>query len=169
VKTPGLRTSWTPQSNSTKTFAFFSEEPPLLSTSSFWVWVAPSTTLTLWSLLRNWVLILKEVRSMPQALYTLYFCPYQTCPFQYCYQLSSGAGFRPSLQPSWSPLIFPFLFAVEELIYGTRYQSGSFLAKPQSWGAAPRFVFFPPKFTSVCAGPPSPPPAPKTCKAPKTD
>ena len=39
--------------------------------------------------------------------------------------LSSGAGFRPSLQPSWSPLVFPFLFAVEEL-YGTRYQSGSF-------------------------------------------
>jgi hypothetical protein len=27
-------------------------------------------------------------------------CPYQTCPSQYCYQLSSGAGFRPSLQPS---------------------------------------------------------------------
>ena len=26
--------------------------------------------------------------------------PYQTCPFQYCCQLSSGAGFRPSLQPS---------------------------------------------------------------------
>ena len=42
----------------------------------------------------------------------------------------------------------------------------TFLAKPQSWGAAPRFVFFPPKFTSVCAGPPRPPPAPKTCKAP---
>ena len=34
---------------------------------------------------------------------------------------------------------------------------------PQSWGAAPRFVFFPPKFTSVCAGPPSQPPAPKKC------
>jgi hypothetical protein len=27
-------------------------------------------------------------------------CPYHTFPFQYCYQLSSGAGFRPSLQPS---------------------------------------------------------------------
>ena len=35
--------------------------------------------------------------------------------------LSSGAGFRSSLQPSWSP----FIFAVEEL-YGTRYQSDSF-------------------------------------------
>jgi hypothetical protein len=30
-----------------KTFATFSKEPPLLSTSSFWVWAAPSTTLTL--------------------------------------------------------------------------------------------------------------------------
>ena len=37
-----------------------------------------------------------------------------------------------------------------------------FLAKPRSWGAAPRFAGFPPKFTSVCAGPPSPPPASKT-------
>jgi len=51
--------------------------------------------------------------------------PYQTCPFQYCYQLSLGAGFRPSLQPSWSPLVFPILFAVEEL-YDTGHQSGSF-------------------------------------------
>ena len=46
------------------------------------------------------------------------------CPFQYCYLLSSGAGLRPSLQPSWSSLIFPFLFVVE-VLYGTRYQSGS--------------------------------------------
>ena len=45
------------QKNSTKTFATFSKEPPLLSTSSFWVWAAPSTytTLTLWSLSRNWL------------------------------------------------------------------------------------------------------------------
>ena len=41
-----------------------------------------------------------------------------------------------------------------------------FLAKPQSWGAAPRFVFFPPKFPPGHAGPPSAPPAPKTCKTP---
>ena len=46
-------------------------------------------------------------------------------PFRYCYQLSSGAGFKPSLQPFWSPLIFPFLLMVEEL-YSTRYLSGSF-------------------------------------------
>ena len=47
VRTPYLRTSWTPQRNSTKTIATFSKEPPLLSTSSFWVWAAPSTTHTL--------------------------------------------------------------------------------------------------------------------------
>jgi len=42
------------------------------------------------------------------------------------------------------------------------------LAKPQSWGAAPRFAGFPPKFTSECAGPPSTPPAPKICKVTQT-
>ena len=47
VRTPDLKTSWTPQRNSTKTFATFSKMPPLLSTSSFWVWAAPSTTHTL--------------------------------------------------------------------------------------------------------------------------
>jgi hypothetical protein len=46
-ETPDLRTSRTPQKNSTKISATFSMEPPLLSTSSFWVWVALSTTLTL--------------------------------------------------------------------------------------------------------------------------
>ena len=61
VRIPDLRTSWTPQRNSTKTSATFSKEPPLLSKSSFWVWAAPSTTLTLWSLSRNWFLILKEL------------------------------------------------------------------------------------------------------------
>ena len=43
-----------------------------------------------------------------------------------------------------------------------------FLAKPQSWGEAPRFAVFPPKFTPVCAGPPSAPPAPETCTVTQT-
>jgi hypothetical protein len=30
-------------------------------------------------------------------------CPYQTCPFQHYYQLSSGEGFRSSLQPFRTP------------------------------------------------------------------
>jgi len=47
--------------------ATFSKEPLLIFTSSFWVWVAPSTTLTLWSPPRNWVLIFKEVRSLPPS------------------------------------------------------------------------------------------------------
>jgi len=38
--------------------------------------------------------------------------------------LSSGDGFRSSLQPSWSP--WSFLFPLVEGFYGTRYQSGSF-------------------------------------------
>ena len=59
-------------------------------------------------------------------------------------------------------------------LFGTEYlrnepprsTQGLFLAKPQSWGAAPRFAVFPAKFTPGCAGPPSTPPAPETCKAP---
>jgi len=48
VRTPDLRTSCSPQRNSKKTSSVtFSKEPPLLSTSSFWVWMAPSTTFTL--------------------------------------------------------------------------------------------------------------------------
>jgi len=44
----------------------------------------------------------------------------------------------------------------------------TFLAKPQSWGAAPRFGVFPPKFPPGRAGPPSAPPAPKTCTVTQT-
>jgi len=49
------------------------QEPPLLpSTPSFWEWVAPSTTITRWSLLRSWVLILKEVRNLlPSFMFIL--------------------------------------------------------------------------------------------------
>jgi len=47
------------QRDSKKIFATFSKEPPLFSTSSFWVWAAQPTTLTLWSLSRNWISILR--------------------------------------------------------------------------------------------------------------
>jgi len=67
----------------------------------------------------------RQWKSLPALIKEKEPCPYQTCPFQYCYQLSTGAGLRPSLQPSWFPLISLFLFAVEEL-YNTRYQSSSF-------------------------------------------
>ena len=43
-----------------------------------------------------------------------------------------------------------------------------FFAKPQSWGEAPRFAAFPVKFTPGRAGPPSAPPAPKTCTVTQT-
>jgi hypothetical protein len=65
----------------------------------------------------------------------------QTCPFQYCYQLSSGAGFRPSLQPSWSQLVFLFLFAVEEL-YSTWYKSGSLINVGSGSHCLRSFFFF---------------------------
>jgi len=64
---------------------------------------------------------------------------------------------------------------VLRVLYNSRFNSAlpvpsknhpTLLAKPQSWGAAPRFGGFPPKFTPGRAGPPSAPPVPKLCKAP---
>jgi len=131
VRTPDLRTSWTPQRNSTKTFATFSKEPLLLFTSSFWVWAVPSTTLTLWSLSKNWVSVLR-VKKLASKLH-VHSVNFAAKLVHTRRALSSTvinshqerAGFRPSLQPSWSPLIFPFFFAVEEF-YSTWYQNGSF-------------------------------------------
>ena len=53
---------------------------------------------------RKWVLIIKELRILPSSsmctLWTsLLNLSIPDVPFQYCYILSSGAGFRPSLQP----------------------------------------------------------------------
>ena len=74
---------------------------------------SPSSMCTLWTLLLN--------LSIPDVPFPVLSSTF----FQYYHQLSSGADFRPNLQPSWSLMIFPFLFAVEKL-YGTWYQSGSF-------------------------------------------
>jgi hypothetical protein len=71
--------------------------------------VVPSTTITRWSLLRIWVLILKELRNLLLPSFMLIICqllrcrtcPYQMCPFKHYYQLSSGDRFRSSsLLPS---------------------------------------------------------------------
>jgi len=44
----------------------------LPSTTSFWEWVALSTTITRWSLLRSWFLILKELRNLlPSFMFIL--------------------------------------------------------------------------------------------------
>jgi len=118
VRTPDLRTSWTPQRNSTKTFALFSKEPPLLSASSFWVCVGGivynTHTHTLMPFKEELGLDSQRVKKLASKLHvhSVNFAAklvhiYQTRPFQYYYQLSPGACFRPSLQPSWSPLIFP--------------------------------------------------------------
>ena len=59
VRTPDLRTSWTPQRN--KDLCNILQGASVTLHIILLVWVAPSTTLTLWSLSRNWVLILKEL------------------------------------------------------------------------------------------------------------
>ena len=133
VRTPDFRTSWMPQRNSTNMSAPFSKEPPILSTSSFWVCVGgiiysthtlkPFKELGLDSQRVKKLASKLQVHSVNfaaklvhtrRALFSTVINSHQEpVPGQAC------------RQPSWSPLIFPFLFAVEEL-YGTRYQSGSF-------------------------------------------
>jgi len=91
---------------------------------------APSTTPTPWSLSRNWVLILKELRSLPPSSMCTLSVNFAAKLVHTSRALSStvinshqepvsGRVCNP-LDPHWF-----FLFAVEEL-YGTRYQSGSF-------------------------------------------
>jgi len=85
-------------------------------------------TLTIWSLSRNWVLILKELRSLPPSsmctLGTLLLnLSIPDMPFPVILSTLVRSRFQSKPATTWSP--FSFLFAVEEL-YGTRYQSGSF-------------------------------------------
>ena len=61
---PQNQLSTAQEQNSTKASAPSFKEPMLPSTPSFWEWVAPSTTITCWSLLRSWVLIVKELRNL---------------------------------------------------------------------------------------------------------
>ena len=69
LRTLDRRTSWAPRRNNTKASAPSFMKPPLLSTSSFKEWVSPSTTITGWSLLRSWALILKELRNLLHVHY----------------------------------------------------------------------------------------------------
>jgi len=90
----------------------------------------PSTRLTLWSLSRNWVLILKELRSLPPSsmctLWTwLLNLSIPDVPFSILLSTLIRSRFQAKPATLLIPIDFPFLFAVEEL-YGTRYQSGSF-------------------------------------------
>jgi len=71
VRTLDRRTSWAPRRNSRKASAPPFKEPPLLSTPSFWEWVAISTTITRWNLLRSWVLILKELWNLLHHVYSV--------------------------------------------------------------------------------------------------
>jgi len=74
VRTLDCRTSWAPRRNSIKASAPHFKEPPLPSTPFFWEWVALlSTTITCWSLLRCWVLILKKLRNLlPSIVFILW-------------------------------------------------------------------------------------------------
>ena len=80
VRTLDRRTSWAPRRNNTMASIPSSKEPPLPSTPSFWEWVALSTTITRWILLRNWVLIPKELKARFQA-----FCSFCQLRCQTCY------------------------------------------------------------------------------------
>jgi len=117
VRTLDRRTRWAPRRNNTKASAPFFKEPPLPSTPSFWVWAAPSTTITRWSLLWSELgLDFQRVKKLVSKLHVhaakLVHNRRALQSFQQYYQPSSGDGFRSSLQPSWSPVIFPFRFAV---------------------------------------------------------
>ena len=96
-----------------KTSAPSFKEPPLPSTPSFWEWAAPSTIIIRWSLMKSWVLILKELRNLlpsfmfilsitlpnnlstPSAHLRVLLSTLHRSP------LSPGASFRSSLRPSW--------------------------------------------------------------------
>ena len=109
--------------------------------SFLWFWVSLSSFLLLSPLLEPYLLFfLLSVRSLLGAVaVTPPKKKKKMCTVNFATKLvhtkralsstvinsSSGAGFMPSLQPSWSPLIFPFFFTMEKL-YGTRYQSGFF-------------------------------------------
>jgi len=119
-----------PHRNSTKTSATFSKEPPLLSTSPFWVWAAPSTTPTM-KPFKELGLDSQRIKKLAYKLHvhSVNFAAKLVHTRRALSSTVINSHQEPvsgqALQPSWSPLIFPFLFALEE-IYGTRYQSGSF-------------------------------------------
>jgi len=71
VRTLDRRTSWAPRRSSIKASAPSSKEPPLPSTPSFWEWVAPSTSITRWSLLRSWVWFSKRKTLLPSFMFIL--------------------------------------------------------------------------------------------------
>ena len=120
-----------PQRNSTKTFATFSKEPLLLSTSSFWVWAAPSTTHTLaLKPFKELGLDSQRVKKLASKLHvhSVNFAAKLVHTRRALY--STVINFhqnRFQAKPATLliPIDFPSLFAVEEL-YCTRYQSGSF-------------------------------------------
>ena len=124
-----VQLSWTPQRNSTNTFAKFSKELRYSPHHPFgcgWHHLQH----TLWSLSKNWVSILKELRSLPlSSMCTLWTVllnlSIPDVPFPVLLSNLIRSRFQAKPATLLIPIVFPFLFAVEEL-YGTWYQSGSF-------------------------------------------
>jgi len=127
VRTLDHRFSWAPRRNSRKTSAPPFKEHPLLSTPSFWEWVAPSIAITRWSLLRSRVLILEISRELKFAsklhVHSVYYAAklvHTRRAFHSTVIIShlEVASFRSSLQPSWSLLIFFFWW--KSTVLGTK-------------------------------------------------
>jgi len=77
------RNSWAPcRISIRKASAPSFKEPPLPFAPTFWKWVEPSTTVTHWSLLMSWVLILKSLETCFQALCSFCQLQCQTYPYQ---------------------------------------------------------------------------------------
>ena len=85
----------------------------------------PSLTITRWSLLRSWVLILKELRN----LLPIHSVNYAAKLVHTIRALSIINCHQEPIQVKPATLLIPIdliLFLLVEELYGTRHQSGSF-------------------------------------------
>jgi len=107
-----------------KSFAPSFKEPLLLSTPSFWEWVAPSTTVTRWSLLRSWVLILNELRYLLPSFMSILSItlPNWSTPDVLYYPVLISNLFKPEFRSKPATLqipidLFPNYFGRGNLLY----------------------------------------------------
>ena len=131
VRTLNHRTSWAPRSNSIKSSA------PSFLTSIITLhtilleWVAPSTTITRWSLLRSWFSKLKELRNLlPSFMFILSITlPNMSIPDVPFPGALFSTFIKRRFQVKPATLLVPvdlFSFLLVEEFYGTQYQNGSF-------------------------------------------
>jgi len=130
VITLDWRNGWAPRRNSIKASAPFFKEHPLPFTPSFWERVAPSTTITRRSLLRSWVLILKDFRNwLPSFMLILSITlPDLSIP-DVSFQALLSPLIRRRFQVKPATLLVPVDLLLSSFGGGVlryRYQSGSF-------------------------------------------